>query len=131
MRIGTVSSVDVANGTAYVAFADKDGMVSGALKVLQNQPVIAVENRIESKKWDCTASYATVDRKLGIGETYTKSLPDIITNKSPANEITYAGEIRAHTQEIKVYPWLPYIGQMVVCLFLPNGDGDGFIIGGF
>lgn len=27
-------------------------------------------------------------------------------------------------------PWLPFIGQYVLCIFLPNGDGDGFILGG-
>lgn len=26
--------------------------------------------------------------------------------------------------------WIPAAGQMVVCLFLPNADGDGFVIGG-
>lgn len=26
--------------------------------------------------------------------------------------------------------WLPVVGQMVACLFLATGDGDGFIIGG-
>jgi len=25
--------------------------------------------------------------------------------------------------------WLPSPGQAVLCLFLPHGDGDGFIIG--
>jgi len=26
--------------------------------------------------------------------------------------------------------WLPEIGQNVLCIFLPNGKGDGVIIGG-
>lgn len=26
--------------------------------------------------------------------------------------------------------WLPDTGQYVLCLFVPGGDGDGFILGG-
>jgi phage baseplate assembly protein gpV len=26
--------------------------------------------------------------------------------------------------------WLPSIGSSVLCLFLPNGEGDGIILGG-
>lgn len=26
--------------------------------------------------------------------------------------------------------WLPETGQYVLCLFVPGGDGDGFILGG-
>ncbi len=27
-------------------------------------------------------------------------------------------------------PWIPEVGQYVLCLFVFNGDGDGFILGG-
>lgn len=26
--------------------------------------------------------------------------------------------------------WLPAVGQAVLCLYLPNGESDGFVIGG-
>lgn len=39
-------------------------------------------------------------------------------------------EHKPHRQTITVYPWLPYVGQLVVCLYLPNSDSDGFVIGG-
>ena len=26
--------------------------------------------------------------------------------------------------------WIPIVGQLVLCLFLPNGNGDGFVLGG-
>lgn len=26
--------------------------------------------------------------------------------------------------------WLPHVGQLVLCLYLPNGESDGFVIGG-
>lgn len=130
VRIGIVSSVDVKSNTARVIFPDKNNLVSGPLKVIQNQPLITVEKKIGEKKWKYTAQYASADRKLGLGEEYTTLAPDVIKNKSPENEIKYAGEIRTHTQEMKVYPWLPFIGQAVVCLYLPNGESDGFVLGG-
>jgi len=66
VRVGTVSSVDIAERTARVAFADK--------KAGEEQPLIS-------------------------------------------------GALKALNKEI------PYVGQFVICLFLPNGDGDGFILG--
>lgn len=32
--------------------------------------------------------------------------------------------------EIKIKPWIPTVGQWVLCIFKPDGEGDGFIIGG-
>lgn len=71
IRIGKVSSVDCAKGTARVAFNDYDKMVSFDLPVLQ------------------TNTYRNKDY----------SMPDI--------------------------------GENVLCLFLPNGTVEGFIIGSF
>lgn len=35
-----------------------------------------------------------------------------------------------HTHEIIVKPWMPSVGQSVLCLYLPNGESDGFVLGG-
>jgi hypothetical protein len=40
-------------------------------------------------------------------------------------------EEKKHRETVTVYPWLPYIGQFVLCVFLKQGGGDGFVIGGF
>jgi hypothetical protein len=40
-------------------------------------------------------------------------------------------EEKKHRQTVTVYPWIPYIGQLVLCVFLKNGGGDGFIIEGY
>ena len=32
--------------------------------------------------------------------------------------------------DIKIKPWIPTVGQWVLCIFKPDGEGDGFIIGG-
>lgn len=167
VRVGSVSSVDVDSRTVRVAFADKqdaDGkpLISGALKVLQNQPLIIVEKWVEElgekNKWNFSAQYNSHDRKLGIGESYIKtkyeSLKDVIENEKvikyekretisegspisvsctgtadtcPLNGIL---ENKNNKEKITVYPWLPYVGQFVVCLYLPNGESDGFVIGG-
>ena len=166
VRVGTVSSVDVEERTARVKFADMQDaegkpLISGPLKILQNQPLITVEQWVTEvgaeNKWDCEAQYASVDRNLGLGESYTKSAPDVIkTSKTIQYEKTRAigggspishscpisagsasscpleGVIdgKTHRQTITVHPWLPYIEQLVVCLFVPNGNGDGFVMGG-
>lgn len=36
--------------------------------------------------------------------------------------------IQRGSQDNKSY-WMPTIGEQVVCLFLPNGRGDGYILG--
>lgn len=155
VRVGSVSSVDTDSRTVRVTFADKqdaDGnpLVSGALKVLQNQPLIVVEKWVEElgkeNKWEFSAQYNSHDRALGIGEHYVKNgyaeLKDVISNEKtikyekretiktvecPLNGVI---ENKKHRQTVTVYPWLPYVGQFVVCLYLPNGESDGFVIGG-
>ena len=67
------------------------------------------------------------------GESYTKAAPDVITverdidYKCPLHGVD---ETKAHKHVMTVYPWLPYIGQFVLCLYLPNGESDGFVLGG-
>jgi len=34
------------------------------------------------------------------------------------------------TDKIIISPWLPAVGDMVLCIYIPNGESDGFIIGG-
>lgn len=133
VRLGTVSSVDVAKRTARVEFKDKSGMVSGTLKVLQNHPVITVTNTVNGSNWSFSADYASAPRNLGLGESYDKEIPDTITLTKSIDYLcpTHGvDETKTHQTYIEVHPWLPYIGQMVVCLYLPVEDGDGFVIGG-
>ena len=55
VRIGTVSSVDPDKRTARVIFTDHDNLVSGELKVLQNQPLIVIEKEVDGSKWSSVA----------------------------------------------------------------------------
>ncbi|MBU5438285.1 hypothetical protein KQI42_09710 [Tissierella sp. MSJ-40] len=34
-----------------------------------------------------------------------------------------------HGHEVTVSPWIPSVGDLVLCIYLPNGD-DGFVVGG-
>lgn len=175
VRVGRVSSVDTGNRTVRVAFEDKPDtegkpLISGALKVLQNQPLITVEKWVEElgeeNKWDYKAQYNSQSRGLGLGESYVscsyESLKDVIENEkvikyekretinenapiqclngcsqacacgAPIQQCPIRGVIenKRHKQTVTVYPWLPFVGQLVVCLFLPYGESDGFVLGG-
>lgn len=167
VRTGAVSSVDIKSRTVRVAFGDKrdangNPLISGPLKVLQNQPLITIEKWVEESgeevKWDYETEYNSQDRGLGLGESYVKKeyaeMKDVIKNEkiikyekretisegSPisvsctgkASDCPLNGiiEYKKNRQTVTVYPWLPYIGQFVVCLFLPNGESDGFVIWG-
>ena len=137
VRLGKVSSVNVEERTARVIFEDKgDTMVSGDLKILANQPVITVEKWVDGSKWSYDAQYSSADRSLGLGESYVKvapGAPDVITvekdidYKCPLHGVD---ETKHHKTVVKVYPWIPYVGQFVLCLYIPRDDGDGFVLGG-
>ena len=143
VRIGTVSSVDPDKRTARVIFTGHDNLVSGELKVLQNQPLIVIQKTVDGSQWDFSAQYASAPRGLQLGETYTKAAPDVITlektieyNKSfsipednPSCSLTGKIDEKTHKHKVTVYPWLPYVGQLVLCIYLPIFNGDGFILG--
>jgi len=108
-------------------------------------------------KYDYEAYYHSHPRDyINLGEEYVKTAPkpDIFKNRkiveyekretisegSPAGN-TCCGvvpscpiegiiEFKLHHQKTTVYPWLPYIGQFVLCIYLPCGEHDGFVIGG-
>lgn len=100
VRVGTVSSVNAADRTARVNFEDKNNLVSGPLQILRNPPYVSVEN--------VTLTYGVEEAQ---GHTHT-------------------GKTEEHTHEVKISPWLPSVGDMVLCIYLPNGGSDGFVIGG-
>lgn len=102
IRIGKVSAVDASALTARVIFEDKGGHVSPPLKVIQRPPPIVVE--------ETTLTYGV--------------LPG-----GPENH-AHTGITEAHTHKAYNQNWLPPVGAYVLCVFLPGGDGDGFVIGG-
>ncbi len=121
IRVGKVSSVDPNARTARVIFSDKADMVSGELKVLSNSPLITADITTGGEAWTVNESYSSTDRELGRGESYRMASSDNISAELSA---------KRHKANIAVYGWLPYVGQTVLCIMLPNGEGDGYIIGG-
>lgn len=122
VRIGQVSAVNETARTARVFFTDSE-ITSEELKVLINQPFITMMQKVDGENWNSTAQYATINRNSNIpGISYAKSLPDTIETDK-----TIDG--KKHEKEITIAPWLPYIGQQVVCIF--TDAGDGFVAGGF
>lgn len=121
IRVGRVSSVNVAARTARVIFGDRGDMVSGELAVLRNSPLITADIATANKKWTVTETYASAPRVMGRGEHYDTAEPDNISGALSPD---------GHRVDINIYGWLPYIGQVVVCLIPGNGEGCGYIIGG-
>ena len=110
-------------------------------------------------KYEYEAYYHSHPRPLGLGESYvtTAPAPDIFKNRKivkyekretidenapiPITENCCGGigevcplhgviEHKLQHQKTTVYPWLPYVGQFVLCVYLPNGEHDGFVMGG-
>ncbi len=52
-----------------------------------------------------------------------------IVQNMPKIEIKNKDDIPSDCS-VEIEQWLPQVGQWVVCLFYPDGDGDGFILGG-
>ena len=109
VRIGKVSSINETAMTARVKFEEM-GIVSGNLKIVSNTPEVTLEKQASE---DNGASLLSDS-----GESEEGGVTQIIQI------------IQCPGCTIKVEPWKPKIGQWVLCLLIPKGDGDGFIIGG-
>ena len=107
VRVGKVSSVDVNGRMVRVAFEDKldtEGkpLISGKLKVLQNQPLITVEKWVEElgteNKWDYEAYYNSQGRGLNLGEPQEAVPLYQLSQKAPLLHLTslYLREIVAY-----------------------------------
>lgn len=104
IRVGTVQSVDSAKMTARVKFKDKNGMISGPLHILVKPRIIVPSN----------------GTKEG--------------NRTAATQLEYDQndtlQTESHSHAAYITEWVPKVGSMVLCVFIPDGDGDGFILGG-
>lgn len=45
-------------------------------------------------------------------------------------KIEELGIITADLKIVQQSSWIPHVGQWVLCIFKPDGEGDGFILGG-
>lgn len=53
-----------------------------------------------------------------------------IAQNTPTAEITVVSGSCPAECGVKIKPWIPKVGQWVLCIFKPDGEGDGFILGG-
>lgn len=69
------------------------------------------------------------------GGIISGSLP-ILTHKRhivPTKEDKTGDKVKLekeHTHDAFITDWLPEVGDMVICLMVPGGDGEGYILGG-
>ena len=127
-RIGTVTVVDVKKRMARVRFPDVD-IVSDWLPVLDHSSFVTLALKSDGKAWTISGKHGSADRELNGGAEYTKSHPDEISGKSPSIECA-GGCVHTHEITVKIYGWLPFIGQTVVCEYNDEFNGDGIIMGG-
>lgn len=103
IRIGTVQSVNAERMTARVKFEDKGGITSGDLHIIK-RPVHVLP----------APQSGTAGKTGEVKQEY-----DCDGEKTEAS----------HSHEAFVSEWIPNVNTMVLCVMLPDGDGDGFIIG--
>ena len=127
-RIGTVTVVDVKKRMARARFPDVD-IVSDWLPVLNHSSLVTIALKSDGKARTISEKHASADRELNSGAEYTKSHPDEISGKSPDIECA-GGRVHTHEISMKIYGWLPFIGQTVVCEYNDEFNGDGIIMGG-
>lgn len=100
VRIGTVTWTDNDKRLARVKFQDT-GLPSGELYVLASRPYIPNYNGTQWTEFDSEA------RTPRVGD------PD------------YAD----HRHKLIIKPWMPKLDAVVLCLYLPLPNADGFVLG--
>lgn len=76
----------------------------------------------DATNWIRIGEVSTVDPKKCTARVVFDDEDGFISNDLPV--------IQRNTQDVKDY-WLPAVGEDVLCLFLPCGEEDGFILGSF
>lgn len=115
VRKGIVQSVDKKKMKARVKFGDKGDIISGELHILiQKRHIIhePVENWVEDE-----------------ANRIKKDVTDVSINASYHNDEVVRNPSPTVHQAWLAY-WLPEVGDMVLCLMIPDGDGEGYILGG-
>lgn len=104
IRIGKVQSVNASKMTARVKFADKGGIVSGDLHIIKRQVFVLPAMTSETE-----GQTAQTKLKYDYNGEYLKEV--------------------YHKHDAFISAWVPAVNDTVLCILIPDGDGDGFIIG--
>lgn len=97
------------------------------LKALENMVRIGTVSSVNAENRTARVNFADKNNLVS-GELKVIKNPPNITVKEI--ELTYGTETQEHTHEIIISPWLPSVGDLVLCIYLPNGGSDGFVMGG-
>lgn len=64
------------------------------------------------------------------GNLYILTTPRPVVPSSGEKDGDQVGMAQGHEHAAYLAPWIPQGGDMVLCLMVPNGDGEGYILGG-
>ena len=103
VRIGTVHAYDPAKRMARVKFDNLGGIISPPIKVLSRPRVIVPAD-------------GTMEGSKVAGTTLKYDKHDSLSTES-------------HTHAAYVTDWNPKVNTMVLCLYYPDGGGDGYVLG--
>jgi hypothetical protein len=60
---------------------------------------------------------------------YVLITPRIIVPSSEEKDGDKVSMIHEHEHAAYLTQWIPQVGDMVLCLMIPDGDGEGYILG--
>lgn len=107
IRIGIVSTISPNNRTVRVRFPSDD-MVSGWLKVIKSPPAV-----------NATAM-ATADTTVNGNDEGAN-----VKDSNISVDVNVDVDVKT-----EVSPWMPVVGETVLCVYNSGFNEDGFVIGG-
>ncbi len=69
---------------------------------------------------------------VGITSGWLKVLrsPPFIGNDEPPKDVCKTEKEAEHFHKLTIIPWFPTVGEVVLCLYNPGFNEDGYVIGG-
>lgn len=95
--------------------------------VLKNMVRIGTVDSVDKEKRTARVRFEDKDNLISGELIVLKNQPTVIIEETA---LTYNLETKTHTHQKEISPWLPDIGQIVLCLYLAMDNADGFVIGG-
>ncbi len=129
VQAGIVQAVDNEKRLARVKHPIT-GIISDWLYVLDNRPYIPdydLPQETEEAECGCVCDLCGGGTS---GETPDETPEDTETGGDTAGEGTpETGTAGRHKHPLIIRPWMPKVNDLVVCLYLPFWNADGFILG--